>query len=202
MLGIVPPSFWCQAAERSPAELFAAIEGSEWKLVLGWGWAQAARRHRDQDWLKVCLEASLGPLRSGKYLTVGDLSDFQRTIAGLSADCLDPLLTRLLYRHQDIAHGMILALVQSPPRPWGKELSRPILDWIQNTIQSTNRANDHYLSAILPAAGSRIPVSYLDELSQLYSNIDPAWPPYVVKAIGDFLDLLRFRHEMLSELQP
>jgi hypothetical protein len=39
-------------------------------------------------------------------------------------------------------------------------------------------------------------------MDQLFSNIDPTRPNYEVKAITDLLDALRFRHEMLSELQP
>lgn len=196
MIATVPPSYWCRRSGRSPAELLKAAEASDWKLALCWGWAEAAGRHHDEDWLEACLEASLSA-----FSRDNDLSIFHKVVAGLSGERLDSMLTRCLHRYPESADAVLRALTQATTRSWGTELSRTVLDVILSRLRSGDRSADYLALPMLQVIGPCIPLSLRDELSELFSITDPSWPPYKLKAINDFLDLLQFRHEMLTELQ-
>jgi hypothetical protein len=190
MLGIVPPAYWCQVTGRAPAELFQAVEKSEWKLVLQLGWAEAARRHRDADWIESYLK--LPHQHNAWHSVVGHLST-------LPVERQESLLIRWFLDGHDSRELAFTASLNTS-HAWGLELARTFLDAIRDGLGSGERQIEPASLYGLKAAATRIPVSLLQETTQLFEITDSTWPPYVVQALGEFLDFLRFRHEMLTEL--
>src|SRR5207248_2234614 len=112
------------------------------------GWALAAQRHRELDWLEACLEAALQRLLSNK-----DHSLFHLARAGLSDERLDPFLIRMLHQYPEGAHIVCFALTQMPLRPWGEELSRTLIDSVLVELRSGDRSIDVRILPIVQVAG-------------------------------------------------
>ena len=55
MLGIVPPSYWCQHWQTTPQTLLQSAD-SKWQATMVKGWVDAVRNHQDADWAEALLQ--------------------------------------------------------------------------------------------------------------------------------------------------
>ena len=194
MLAIVPPSSWCHLSGRSAADLLAAAGRSEWSQTLTGAWVHAASRHSSQDWL----EAILAFYRVQGFSKISSLS---LVFASLPRPRQEELLADLL-RSAPGAVANPTELFQNLALPWGMELSHAVVDFAKGEMKSRDGRLNWLAGQILRLAAARMPTSYAEVVEEeLQVAADPS-VPHLFQAVNESLDLLRFRHEMLLELQP
>jgi hypothetical protein len=194
MLAIVPPSSWCHLSGRSAADLLAAAGRSEWSQTLPGAWVHAASRHSSQDWL----EAILAFHRVQGFSKISSLS---LVFANLPRPRQEELLADLL-RSAPGAVANPTELFQNLALPWGMELSHAVVDFAKGEMKSRDGRLNWLAGQILRLAAARMPTSYAEVVEEeLQVAADPS-VPHLFQAVNESLDLLRFRHEMLLELQP
>jgi hypothetical protein len=194
MLAIVPPSSWCRLSGRSVADLLAAAGRSEWSQTLTSAWVHAACRHSSQNWL----EAIIAFYRAQGFSKTSSLS---LVFASLARERREEILADV-FRSAPEALADPGVLVQCLPTPWGMELSHAVVDFVKGQAKRPDNRFNWMAGHILRLAAARMPSSFAQVVEEeLQTAADPS-VPYLFQAVNESLDLLRFRHEMLSELQP
>lgn len=201
VLATVPPSFWCDTWEITPAELVQLADGNEWKEILIEGIAIAALRHQDTDWASVILP------------TVSEVATYRKLYGYIVR--LDELLTGLMgVLPPNSREALVLRLLPSTciplssehpsfyllrynRYPWSAELTCAVLDSVCSYID-TNKSNYDWqlLSALKEFACYMMP-SLIHKGNKLSSVVkESRW----VEAVDEFLAILQFRYEMLEAL--
>lgn len=194
MIELVPPARWCAAWGAAPGEILAARLPREWRELLLAGWAKAAARHRDQPWL----EALVAMARAGeKSLKMGEL------LPALSPDRRTQIALELLTAGEPLSGGHpALPVLRSLPGPWDLALAWAALAALGRRFRADDEAlrTDWGLRAALELLAARMPADLADEAAALIPE-----PMYQLSAWRSaataFVDLLRFRREMLGALQ-
>ncbi len=184
MLAAIPPSFWCQAWGKRAAEMLAAAERSEEKAITS-AFISATINHKDLDWADAILAG--GPLRPA---LVGILPP-ERCEALIVNAIRSDARTML----QD--DNALVAMLQAYDHPWGDELSRAVWGLFSKQIGTTH--GGYRLYGLLARFASRLSVATSDAAEQLLAAETAKNSGWVGPLTG-FVDLLRFRHEMIEEL--
>jgi hypothetical protein len=195
LLARVPPTYWCQATGRSAAELIAAAERSEWKPTLMSAWTAAARRHSDIDWIEAILTCN--EWRNAPPNT----SILEQVFSCLPRARQEKLLVQLLWA----APGALpnpAEFLQRIDSPWGLELSHAVIEFLKQETKSRGGQLNGLTRVILRLAAGRMPPSCAEEVAEKLQPRPESSPPILIQAVNESLELLQFRHEMLSELMP
>jgi hypothetical protein len=67
-IAAIPPSYWCDQFELTPADLVAAAKQGQWSELLIGAWRTAAIRNADLDWLEVLGAGDFEPDATAKAL--------------------------------------------------------------------------------------------------------------------------------------
>jgi hypothetical protein len=191
MVAAVPPATWCETFAADPAALIAAADRSEWKQALWLGWARAVMHGRDAAWAEAILAgprpredvaqaAALLPLLASERREAIVLSYLQ-------AD------TERLNENHPAAR-----LIAHCQHAWSVDFARVVIDRVRKCVPTDDFATAVYLSRLLPDLARWIPPALADEVHERWSGVQ-THPAGSINP-DDFLALLRFRHEMLTEL--
>jgi hypothetical protein len=200
MLAAAPPATWQTVWKRPPAALIGLARG-EWQFALWSGWSQAAQRHRDAEWSEALLRA---------WLSLGSQHEFRDLWLGLfpvlPVERRESLVRERLREEGDGIEPETAALLQGCDHAWSPELTRAVMESLRRYLAAGGR---------VPAAGGWAEGEVRELLREAVHHIPPALGPEVAagwtaagedwgawdEAVGAFLTRLRFRHEMLKELQ-
>ncbi|HET7091694.1 MAG TPA: DUF5691 domain-containing protein [Anaerolineae bacterium] len=190
ILGAVPPSIWSQTWRTSPKDLVQAAGRGEWRMMLLQGWAVAAMRQRDTEWIEALL---------ADFLAHNELAQAQPAFEGLDDSRKEAFVLSLLHSNpslqpMQLAYHFLLRC----RHPWSVALSRAVLDSLQRHTSNGDIGPQFGWSPfLLEVARYMNPELIAEAESRLHeaavSGID---------AIDNFLNLLRFRYDMLKEIQP
>ena len=158
MLAIVPPAHWTNLSGRTALELHEAAERSEWKELLHAGWAHAARRHGDVEWLEACVAYRR---RRG----VEESSDLPSLLACMPAQRQEKILAEILWSATSALDdpAALLACVNAP---WGNELSHAVIEFLQGMALARAGPFQSRLPPALQIAAVRMPPSFADEMAE------------------------------------
>jgi hypothetical protein len=195
MVGAVPAATWPQSLSATPGELVAAAERGEWKLVVLKAWALAAQRFPDPAWAEALIAHSAES--KSHWLA----ADFQGLMDVLPVDRREEIILGLLRTHRgplNDAHPA-LRLLTACRHSWGPELARTTLDRIRATFRADDAPTHWQVASLLPQLARQGPPSLAIEAADGWPTENKTWP-YWSQQVDRFVSLLRFRHEMLTEL--
>jgi hypothetical protein len=188
MLAAVPLKIWTEGSGWTVHELIAAANRSEWKTALLGGWAQAAHRQHDLQWIEFVLTGGteLHAQYSFLYLSMPPLHQRQFLLHALRAD---PALTPT---------PQILWLLDSCDAPWSEELSQALIDSLTIHARKTDWTTDHGIAGLLNRIGR---MAHPNRIQQAMTTISAVWKPGEDRGAFDrFFDLLQFRYDMHKEI--
>ncbi len=188
MLAAVSPSHWCQVTGLLPIQLIETAERSEGNELLLRCWGEAACRLSDQDWL----EAIVSHHRSRGF---SDINQFNLICSSLPRALQEKLLVDILWSTPGVLPNPAVWLGQIGP-PWSDELSHAVIEFVRREVHFTVLAG-----TILRLAAARMSPSCQEELAERFQVGADLGDPYRARAVDEALSLLRFRHEMILELQ-
>ena len=190
MLASVPPSTWSENAQAGADEVVAAAGKTEWKDSLLWAWATAAERARDADWAEA-------------LLALGDpqLQALEGLVELLPPPRREALAIKLLTagpKALDMQHPAMQVVLRCR-HDWSDELSRAVLEQARKRVANQKRY-DWSLHQALPGYGLYIRPELADEAAAGWPEFDTN-SSYWSEQIERLTSLLRFRREMLEEIQ-
>ncbi len=189
MLSAIPPAIWSRAWGKNPVDLAQAAARGEWRSVLLNGWALAAQRYRDADWI----EALLADVMQG-----GTAVNLPELFSALPIDRRETFVLRVLRSGPSLQHGGLARLFLSAcQHPWSIVLSRAVLKSLaRHTAQDD--AQQPWAPFLSQVARYLDPACAAEAESRLSPIVKSDSP--MSGAIDRLLALLRFRHDMLKEM--
>lgn len=186
MLGFVPPTVWCDAFQKKPAEILALTGKSEWKGLLRTGWEQATLRSRDIAWAEA-------------LLTI--MTEHAELIGALPPERAEALLIRKLRPGGEGLEGA-RRLLEHYPHPWSADLSRAVIEGLRS-LAADPRMLSHGFSTATPLFARRIAPEMIDEAIQALAdaNADTKKHWRYTQAIDTLTTTLQVRRDMLAALQ-
>lgn len=165
----VPLSWWTERTGKTPEELLALSERSEWKKPLQTAWGDAQLRCRDADWARAMLDVMKRggewPSSSGGRLDVfqlaGMLEGEEREKAWesvLSADSLSAFLMDIRTR-QELDYRMSPALAEKAVAA------------LKARLTSAAGRRDYLLSSVVDELAMVLPAGYLEDVQQMLSSL-------------------------------
>jgi hypothetical protein len=193
MLAIIPPAFWCQQWESTPADLVQAVKGHAWEQPLLDGWVRATNRHQDADWAAALLGEWSKRLGDGVVSMLLNALPFERR----EAFVLQQLAAgRGLHKNN---HALITLLTHCR-HPWSAELTRAFLAALRGYIATDEAKNMYWqLHASIKEITRSLAPTLADEAATGWPVDTAGWLRWEA-AINDMTALLQFRHDMLHEL--
>ncbi len=200
LLGAVPPAYWAETWQLTPAELIRLADtsgdppGEHASMLLG-GWVWATARHRDVVWAEALLRRWV---ENPNFMLQGHLSELVQLIPPQTMDAW--LIARLEQFREQIKDvkdvkddGGLLDMLQSFEHPWSEALSRAVFTTCHDL--TTKKMNYYSLpwkwAAAMPEFAHYITIS-------LHTESASEWPDssYWRGNIESFLSILHFRWEM------
>lgn len=188
----VPPSRWTELWGVSPEILVPAVP-EEWRGVLSDAWKAAARRTKDQTWAAYFVqwmftERLLPDLKLLFVLPPTEAESFGRRYLTAGLDSWSSF-QRLSFpiTETSLSFGNL-------------EFSRAVLDAFRRIGEVAPVQLVPFLRAYIPGLSARLHPDLWEEAAQNWPQVVEAqahWP----NLIADLQDRLRFRHEMLKELE-
>jgi hypothetical protein len=193
MLGAIPPATWSQASGQKPAEWIQAAGRGEWRALLLQGWADAAQRHGDADWIEALLTELL------KQREAVDLPALFRALppSRQEAFVLTVLRSNPSLQPDQPAHGFL----PSCQHPWSEELSRAVLQSLVRHAAKKDFKNPWVWPSFLKDLACYLSPALVSEAVSHLSEAARAEAPWS-GAIEEFLARLQFRYDMLKEINP
>ncbi|HAA32180.1 MAG TPA: hypothetical protein DCE56_36380 [Cyanobacteria bacterium UBA8553] len=202
IVAATPLSVWYEIKGELPSEWIQAAKRSEWDRTLIDGWAVAALRQQNVEWVEALLSVH-GNFNG--YLVPSDKLS-QGLIGILSPEQRNAFFLRLLQSSSapfDSKHPAFLLVCQYR-YPWSVELSRAVIEGIQRYLTSTKNSYDWSLQSAFKDFACYIAPSLAPELLATLPAMvveQSGWASYWRDAIDEFLSLLNFRSEMLKEFE-
>ena len=194
ILGRIPPALWCERWGVPPGAILAATQNSkEWRDLLMGAWAEAARRHKDVQWVRALL------VHSQNDSMVEDIA--LRLLWVLPAQEREEHAIAILKRNHAALYtaAMPVALLWQLESPWSMELSRLVLRSAAHYIAEVSTLGGWEVRESLQGFARLMPPAILEEATaslfgKASANI------YFTVAVDEFLATIRFRRDMLKEL--
>jgi hypothetical protein len=193
IISVVPPFMWCQTWSKTPTELAQIVANNkEWKLTLFEWWALAAQRHRDIQWAEGLLA----------YWSAPGGTPFKSSWCGavlevLSTDQQECFFLNLLQSKREPLNDIHILLLRKCRHNWSAKFSRTVLDCLRLSVAKAKRY-DYHLREMLKESARCIPPALVNEAAQGWDTKSKEWDDWR-EAVGEFLAILQFRHDMLKE---
>jgi hypothetical protein len=197
LLGATPLRTWAEQWQLSPQQIVKLAQAHEWQNVLLDGFALAAKRQENHEWLEEIIRVWFaGQTAISRNVALVDLGT-EALVAALSGDRRDALLTDLFQVfHRKINDSLAIWLLRSSSQLWSFDLARLVLDGLEEHLNHTKTFSnsDWELRSALKEFARFIPVSLTSEVIQLRTRLasDSHW----INSMNDLIALLEFRKDM------
>jgi hypothetical protein len=184
MLALVPPALWNKEFGKPPEKLVALALACEWKEPLLLGWQSAAIGARDAAWAEA-----IAPLWATRPEARGllEADNIGALVMLMKVEKVEALVTSLKLDDKNL----LVSLLEKFERPWTVKMARTV-------VQSAQRQSGEFrnnLPQALPGFARWMPPELADEFSSGWAAEPKGyWPA----KIDEFLAILRFRNEMMS----
>ncbi|MBD1875062.1 hypothetical protein H6F75_16370 [Nodosilinea sp. FACHB-131] len=201
MLGATPLSTWTEQWQMSPQQIIKLAQSHEWQNVLLDGFALAAKRQGNHEWLEEVIRVWFaGQTSINRDVVLVDLGT-EALVDALSGDRRNALLIDLFQIfHRRINDSLTIWLLRSSSQLWSVDLARLVLDELEEHLNHTKdfSNSDWELRSALKEFARFIPVSLTSEVIQLRERLanDSHW----INSMNDLITLLEFRNEMAQAL--
>ncbi|MBD2077138.1 hypothetical protein H6F86_25290 [Phormidium sp. FACHB-592] len=197
MLSATPLSTWTEQWQMSPQQIIKLAQSHEWQNVLLDGFALAAKRQGNHEWLEEVIRVwFVGQTSINRNVVLVDLST-EALVEALSGDRRNALLIDLFQVfHRRINDSLTIWLLRSSSQLWSVDLARLVLDGLEEHLNHTKTFSnsDWELRSALKEFARFIPVSLTSEVIRLRERLanDSHW----MNSMNDLIALLEFRKEM------
>ncbi|MBW4622486.1 MAG: hypothetical protein KME17_24410 [Cyanosarcina radialis HA8281-LM2] len=186
LIGSIPCDWWQKEFSLSPAMLLTTVT-DKWQQSCFGGWAAAALRQQDSDWLEALLTGGVGILAPPM---LGSILD------ALPADRHSRAIDRL---HPTRQTDDLFPILYAAKRPWSAATASLFLQIVRQQIGSEKTNWNFYYS--MSHVAPLIPISSIPEFLNLRSQLPTE--RYGAEAIEKLLDVLQFRQNAIGALaQP
>lgn len=189
VLACVPPAHWSSRFERNPAELIAALEGSDYEKDVLAAWAIAAPRAGDAEWCAALARHAAG----GKKVSPADLAPLWQP---LDPERREGALSEFLEGHKG-PWAVPWAVLVGADHAWSAAFTRRMLAVLSGAVPP-KQADWWEVGPAIETIRQRLHIAGIPDFETLITDRlfkgDP--PPSITRAI----DLLRLRAEMHKEL--
>lgn len=194
IIGKIPPTWWEKKYYKTPQQLLHLAAKTEWKNVLVWGWAMAAKNFQATEWILACHRFYLDTFFKHNWSNFS--IDF--LYQDLDNDLFNHLAEEYLKVDKDSAlsddHPIVTFLL-AEGQQWNVSISKKVIQRIKKTIQQESYVFHWSVKAVLKRAAFSIPAS-------LYKDIKGGWPTQSYawhswqKEIENMLSILQLRYEI------
>lgn len=196
MMGATPLNTWTDRWQLSPQEIVNLTHSHEWQMAVLDGFALAAQRQRNHEWLEAIFKLYLTGQVSIQDAALIEIS-IEDLFKALSRDRQNAMLIDLLNRSpQKINDSLTIWLLRYNSPAWNLELAQLVLNQLEYYL-TENRTFSNFdweLRTALKEFAQLIPVELTREVIDLRSklNSEDHW----LRSIDDLLEILQFRQEM------
>jgi hypothetical protein len=183
LIGAIPCDWWQKEFSLSPAMLLTTVT-DKWQGSCFGGWAGAALRQQDSDWLEALLTGEVGILDPP---LLGNLLD------ALPEDRHGGTIDRLQQARQA---DDLYPILYGTKRPWSAAIASLFLQIVREQIGTLQPNWNFYYS--MSHVAPLIPISSIPEFLNLRSQLPTE--RYCAEAIEKLLEVLQFRQNAIAEL--
>ncbi|WP_020560747.1 DUF5691 domain-containing protein [Thiofilum flexile] len=180
----VPPIWWSQYWQLTPAELLVLAKDSDWKDALLAGWEMALLHYPNREWAQVWLARS-DPLHSPLW----------KVLVPAEAEATARALL------QDSDSLGLLDILSHLHHAWSLDFSQHILKQLQTRITRKRNIYPYSVQGALRQLALCIDIVCVDDFADLLQEPLQATDHPFHRILTDILSLLRFRAEALSALK-
>jgi hypothetical protein len=181
LLAHTPPATWTDLFERSPLEVVCLPIADEHARDVHVGWARAAVLSHDAEWARALLKAGVVP----EELEV--VADLLGVLPAAERDAAGAELLRWAGGYRDL-----FRILDRIPGPWAGDLANAVLGAM--TDAAVRLDGGRYLGQLCRLADERLSPDTAARVEEVARQYD-TWP------LSELAETLRFRHDMLKELE-
>ncbi len=200
MIAIVPPHHWEKQFQKNPSEILYFFTLSEWAMMLVEGVATAAALHGSVDWMEAILRFWLSNHNNRRWAELNIKRVLEELPNEVFNEALFEKLKALKFLPEE--HSPLIQLLQKEDCPWDDRLTNVLMpqlkEWIADNV-SYSWTGIQYRKMLKQAAYNISPKKE-KQLSKFWLGASQNWAGWE-KDIQQFLTVLRFRREMLEELE-
>jgi hypothetical protein len=197
MIATVPPQWWPTHFSWDRTQWITWAQDSDWAQVFFTGWARAAQRFQDIDWLLDCQHWFLTQAFKQEINT----SSFEFLYDNLP----NTLFQQLAAQAIDLEglrpfndHHPLFTLLLIEEQAWSEDFSKKVIRRIQLTIERESYVFHWTLKAVLKRAAYAIPAYLHQWVKQGWPEQSAAWPSWQ-KEVHQLLSLLQFREQIQQD---
>jgi hypothetical protein len=181
LLTRTPLATWTALFGLSPMEVVCLAIADDHARDVHIGWARAAVLQRDAAWARALLKGGVAPEE------IEVLADLLGALPAAERGGAAAELLRWADGYRDLVR-----ILDRIPGPWAGELADAVLRSLTGAAQRAEGAR--YLGQLCRLADERLGPDIAAKLEEVSRRYD-AWP------LTELAETLRFRHDMLKELQ-
>lgn len=201
MISATPLNTWTDQWQLPPQEIIKLTQAHEWQVLLLNGFALAAKRQRQNEWLEAILNCYFPQPAAIKDIALVDLR-IEDLFTALSPDRRDALLINFLQMHSHkISDSLVIWLLRNSSYAWSVDLARLMLESLEKHLNDVKTVSnsDWELRSALKEFARFIPVILTSEFLEMRTRLNVEY--YWMQVIDEFLALLQFRQELIQAFE-
>ncbi|BDS11313.1 DUF5691 domain-containing protein [Aureispira anguillae] len=194
----IPPQWWENLFYKNPQQLLLLSAKTEWKNVLVWGWAKAAKNFGATEWIIACHRFYLDTFFKHNWSNLS--IDF--LYQDLPNDLFNALANEYLKtdnRPTLSDDHPIVSFLLAEGQKWNESISKKVIQRIKNTIKQDTYVFHWSLKTVLKRAAFSISPNLYDTIKEGWPTQCHAWHSWQ-KEVDHMLSILKFRQE-ISQLE-
>lgn len=201
MIAATPLSTWTDQWQMTPHEIITLTKAHDWQTILMDGFASAAIRQKNYVWLESLFELWLTGSATTRDAMPARLN-IEELFTMFPPEKRDAILVKLLqYTPEKIGESVTIWLLRRSAHSWSLDLTHLVLSSLEHYLkQEKIVSNIHWeLRTALKEFAYHIPIAVIPEVEKLRSQLADQSPWR--QSIEEFLDLLRFRQEIVQAFE-
>lgn len=200
MIGVVPPEFWDAHFNSEPTETLKLFVRSEWSELMLQAITEASILHKNMDWAESILIFWLENFQKARWQYFNPLQLFSI----IDKETFNKVALIYINKKNSLIdeESPLSLLLRSVNLPWQDALSKAFIHAMQKWIagETSHYWSGWHLRPILKKAALYTNTKLFDQLSKGWSSHSFAWNSWE-KEIDSFLSVLKFRKDMIEELE-
>lgn len=199
MLGATPLTVWHEIWGMTASEILRSAKNHQWEAILLDGWALAAKRQQNAEWVEALLLTEITGEASLRIVAVPELG-LEAFLDALSPEQQNAVLMNCLQSSRGaIGDTFTLRLMRHSRNPWSLELAQLVLEHLETHLCQQAQNLAWGLRTALREIAHFIPVSLIPQATKLRTSLpsESIW----AQSVDGFLALLHFRQQIAQAFE-